>query len=953
MSGLSSSASNILDYLGIEESEQTAFVDHEGNSLSYSELHARVSQAQEQVQYLDSGSMRRCVTVLPDHPTTSILQLALLGNYTLIPANPASSERELRELVRSVGADCLISNSNDSLAEKLSAELSLCHLGFDRREDQSFDFAIQKLTGDKSESGAQSQAFESDSTAALILPTSGSTGDPKLVPLQLSALAKSAINIAQHLQLSASDRALHILPMFHIGAIVDLVLAPLIKGGSLCFAQGVAFNELASTATKQKVSWVQLVPTMLNRLLLESDDQQLKKLGDSLRFVRSVSSDLPPNLQLEAEARLSNTPIIQIYGMTESSGQIASNPLPPEQRREGSVGRPVGVKLCIMDSYGNPLPSEEEGEICIDGETMMQGYENYDNSKAFYGSWLRTGDLGKLDKDGFLHISGRLKEIVNRGGEKIALQEIDRVALAYEQIVEAAAFAVPHASLGEEVAIAVVPLSQELSEPDLRAYFSEYLAEHKLPRQILFLPELPKLGSGKIDRRALGSMLQSAEPEEAGHGTAEYRPTSISERLISRLWIKVLGADPPVPGDDFFDAGGDSLAATGFLAALEKATKRNFSADLLYRAPTFEKLVAAIDSAESKQVDEYQLDLPKPIFDAIRQATAAWPGRRRQANSLVIEHNTAGSKQSFFWCGNGIEHFEDMITALGPDRPSYVLRTLSGLKFKSDTNTKLLASHYVLEIEDIQPEGPICLGGFCQGAVLARQIAEQLDDRGREIKLVIFVDRVFVQPFELPTLLVWSSSSQYSSRMAYLNPEIGLPYLYPAGAVAIRHNSPHRGSVFGQGAVELVERISPYLDFGLPEPEQIGSESCTFKERAKSYRAEINSKIPRIVRSGSEISVQVEIKNTSDEDWSSTSENGFYLAARWINLDGHIRTILAGSVELNKGLAVGESVEVDIKVQVPGKKLPYFLILDMVDEGVTWFHQQENPIFKKLVFCPV
>lgn len=936
---------SILEHLGVENSERAVFLDKTGCQLNYSELHESLARLQEDILDSGLGYSARVVTSLPDHPTTAMLQLAMLGVCTLVPANPASSERELLELVESVGASAIISRSDDELVAAVAQKASLVWLGFDVLGSDSFKAVLKDLRDFRPKGGESCLSDVSERATALILPTSGSTGSPKLVPLRLEALCLSASNIADHLNLRDSDRALHILPMFHIGAVVDLLLAPLRRGGSICFAQGLPFSQLATYVQEQNISWIQMVPTMLNRLLAETGDESLEKLGAQLRFVRSVSSDLPPSMQLEIEEKLGGTPVIQIYGMTETCGQITSNPLPPAEGKPGSVGVPIGVELAIMDAFGNPLSTDEEGEVCVAGDTLTPGYENQENAKHFYGPWLRTGDLGRLDAEGYLFICGRLKEVVNRGGEKIALQEVDRIALTHPEVMEAASFATRHATLGEEVAIAVVLRRSVPDESGLQQYFADRLAEHKCPRQIYLIDELPRLGSGKIDRRSLAIQFGSSGKESH---PLDYQPQSLNERLVSRLWSKILRAPAPVPGDDFFEVGGDSLAATGFLAALEKATKKTFPADLLYKSPSYEKLVQSIDEIASKSLNNEEaahgLDLPKPIFDAIRQATASWPGRRRQESSLIIEHNTAGAKKSFFWCGNGREHFEDLIEALGANYPFFVLRTLSGQKLKSDANTNLLAEHYALEIEEIQPEGPISLGGFCQGAVLARRIAEQLAARGREIKLVVFVDRVFHQPFLHPTLLVWSSSSQYSARTNYREPERGLPYLFPKGFAVHWHSSQHRGSVFGEGAVELAEQIEGYLGGQSVITQGHGENSASFVERCQLHKAVVAGRFPRVVKAGEEFSLTLRVTNLSDKDWPA--DNSILVAARWFNLDGHIRTVRAGEALLQQGLKSGETREMELAVEAPAKRLPYVLMVDAVDDGIGWFYQLGNSRIK-------
>jgi|SaaInl5LU_22_DNA_1037371.scaffolds.fasta_scaffold05897_6 oxalate---CoA ligase len=627
-----------INQLWRKRSNQSALRDLSGNSCSYGELEHFVAETLVYMQGVFGDSRAQVLILLPDQPATMVLQLCLLETSTAIPLNPAQTENELRLLVNSLQPSCIVSNSDNSVAEALAAEFGLCHLILTPRIGTCGPFDLAPVN-----EIADIPAAIRDSDAALILPTSGSTGDPKLVPLSKEAIYSSAQNIASWLKLGPEDRAIHLLPTFHIGALVDLFLAPLLAGGSVIFVHPMTSARVYAAVVEQQATWLQLVPTMLMRLLADMDDVQLKKMGECLRFVRSVSSDLPPTTQQVAESLLGGTPLIQIYGMTESAGQIASNPLPPETRKPGSVGLPSGSEIELMDAYGNPVAPGEQGEICIKGEKVTPGYVNSDRSENYYGPWLRTGDLGRLDSDGYLELTGRLKEVVNRGGEKISLQEIDRVAQGHPRVEQAIAFALPHPSLGEEVAIAVV-FKQSKSEEELddegslRLYFEKQLAEHKVPRKINCIESMPLLASGKVNRRALVGLVENGSKQSQ----TNFSPDTPTERLVVRLWKNVLKSPVPSRETDFFDAGGDSLAATGFLVALEKALRTSLPSDFVYKNTTFAAIVRALDS---ESLDSYQLSLPKPLFDAIRRATAGWPGKRRSSSSLIIEHNTSGEQQ--------------------------------------------------------------------------------------------------------------------------------------------------------------------------------------------------------------------------------------------------------------------------------------------------------------------
>jgi acyl-CoA synthetase (AMP-forming)/AMP-acid ligase II len=293
------------------------------------------------------------------------------------------------------------------------------------------------------------------------------------------------------------------MPLFHVHGLMASTMSTFFTGGTL--VAPAKFNALAFARTVRDhgVTWYSAVPT-IHQLVLA------RRAGEgfpSLRFVRSCSASLAPDLMQRMEDHF-GVPVLEAYGMTEASHQMASNPLPPAARKPGSVGPGPGVRITIRDEAGNPLPSGQAGEVCIMGPNVIREYENNPEAtaKSFFGEWFRTGDQGILDADGYLVLTGRLKELINRGGEKIAPREIDEVLLAHPGVAEAVCFGVPHPAWGEEVAAAVV-LKGEATEAEIAAHCRERLAEFKCPKKIHIVETIPRTATGKIQRMNVAAKL--------------------------------------------------------------------------------------------------------------------------------------------------------------------------------------------------------------------------------------------------------------------------------------------------------------------------------------------------------------------------------------------------------------------------------------------------------------
>ena len=357
-----------------------------------------------------------------------------------------------------------------------------------------------------------SQRLPIPQDVALILHTSGTTSKPKIVPLLHSNIVSSAENIKSSLSLSEDDLCMNIMPLFHIHGLIAALSASIAAGGSVWCSPGFDALKFFRWLDDASPSWFTAVPTMHQAILARSKRNKDTIEKNKLRFLRSSSASLPSQVMKELE-RVFSAPIIEGYGMTEATHQMASNPLPPLVQKPGSVGREAGPKIRIAHELENHL-IDGTGEVVISGSNVTPGYENNfeANKKSFFyfegERWFRTGDQGAFDHDGYLSLTGRLKEIINRGGEKISPLEVDEVLMDHPSVAQVVTFAVPHEKLGEDVAAALVlEEGSEVTENDLRAFASDRMVEFKVPKQIVILSEIPKGATGKLQRIGLAEKL--------------------------------------------------------------------------------------------------------------------------------------------------------------------------------------------------------------------------------------------------------------------------------------------------------------------------------------------------------------------------------------------------------------------------------------------------------------
>jgi acyl-CoA synthetase (AMP-forming)/AMP-acid ligase II/acyl carrier protein len=560
-------------------------------SLSFRNLSTHLHAITLQLTRMGFRPGDRLAVVLPNGPEMATAFLAISAVCTCAPLNPSLlyedykfcfEDFHIKALVVAQGMD------NVSRQAAIDRGIPVIHLVPDLQMAGGFTL-IHNLPVDQS---INQPIYSEIDDIALVLHTSGTTSRPKIVPLTHRNIYYSVQNIIEGYKLNPSDRCLNMMPLFHIHGLIGAVASSLIAGASVVCTPGFSTDQILNWFSQFAPTWYTAVPTIHQAVLEQAHRQPEVVRSARLRFLRSCSSPLSPQLAKELE-RTFEAPVLEAYGMTEAAHQIASNPLPPGTRKFGSVGKSTGTsRISIRDAGGNPLPPNGVGEICIQGENVTTGYENFPaaNHDSYKLGWLATGDQGYLDDEGYLFIQGRLKEFINRAGEKISPCEIDEILMQHPAVKQAVAFAVPHATLGEDIAAAIVfKPGNQATRRELHQFSAERLAEFKIPRTIVFISEIPKGATGKIQRIGLYEKLQKELGETAEQEKSTVvSPRTLIEEKIFTIWTQVLEQRPIGIQDDFLSLGVDSIKIAQILMLVQKEFDVVISLKDFYFLPTIE-----------------------------------------------------------------------------------------------------------------------------------------------------------------------------------------------------------------------------------------------------------------------------------------------------------------------------------------------------------------------------
>ncbi|MEO8835273.1 MAG: acyl--CoA ligase [Caldimonas sp.] len=481
-------------------------------ALTHAGLRALIASTIAALNAAGAGRNDRVAIVLDNGPEMASCFLSCASGTASAPLNPAYRTEEFEFYLSDLRAKLLIvarASTSPAIAVAERLGIRIVDLIVDDGAPAG-SFRLAPRAGEGALTAAAANGGESQpGDTAMVLHTSGTTSRPKIVPLSVANLCASARNVRAALALAPGDVGLNVMPLFHIHGLIAGVLAPISAGGAVYCTPGFNALKFFAWMDDAKPTWYTAVPTMHQAIVARGKGNADVIRRHPLRFMRSSSSSMPPQVIRELEEAF-GAPLIEAYGMTEATHQMASNPLPPKSRKPGSVGLPAGPEIAIMGGDGALLANGSTGEIVIRGANVTSGYENNPaaNADGFRNGWFRTGDQGMKDVDGYLTLTGRLKEIINRGGEKVSPREVDEILMDHPAVAQVVCFGMPHPKLGEEVAaVVVLRPGGAVSDRELQAFVAARAADYKVPKKILFMDEIPKGATGKLQRIGLAQKL--------------------------------------------------------------------------------------------------------------------------------------------------------------------------------------------------------------------------------------------------------------------------------------------------------------------------------------------------------------------------------------------------------------------------------------------------------------
>ncbi|HTM59167.1 MAG TPA: AMP-binding protein [Burkholderiales bacterium] len=682
--------------------DSVAFADAEAREITFSQLQACIATFADVLGGAGLRREDRLGVLVPVGIAGGQLVAALASNLTVVPVNPALTSREVIEIAEDHHlAGIVLPEWLEAPARSMLDELPIAVLEAAVAADDGLHLRVIRRRGP-----AAPLRLSRPADVALLLRSSGSTGAPKIIAVTHGNLVAMAEKLAspRWFALTPEDRVSCTLPLYYAAGLKTSLLVPLILGQTVGFPPtGKAFD-IAEWIDALRPTYLSVAPASLHRMVdrLRASARRLE--GGSLRFVMCAAAYLSEDLRLAAESML-GVPVIEFYGLSEA-GVMAANPAPPGKIKPGTVGLPATGELLVVDENRQPIRDGAVGQIMISGPTVTPGYVSQDNSSAFdlKDGWLLTGDLGCIDSDGYLSIVGRVKEVINRGGEKVFPYEIEKALLQHPAISDAAAFGVPHPRLGENVAaVAVLKPGNAVSEQALKQFLATRLAGFKLPRRVHFVGDLPRGSTGKVLRRSLTAAYAVPSGDLA-------LPNHLLEFELRDLWKRLLRTNDIGIDDDFMEKGGDSLLATEMLVEVERLTGKPY--------PQSELSTLTI----------------RRIHEVVRSDALA--------QHEVITQVRSGSGIPLFFChGDYLTRgiYAQKLAALLPDdRPVFLLHCYADRLMGASIES--MAREYAREVTRVAPHSPVLIAGFCNGGLAAWHLAHLLSQDGVEVVRLLLIE---------------------------------------------------------------------------------------------------------------------------------------------------------------------------------------------------------------------
>jgi oxalate---CoA ligase len=697
--------SDAIEMNAIANPQAPAIVFPDGTVLTYDALQQQIRRVGTALSSARLGARDRVAIVLPDGPELAITIAAVACHATIVPLNPELTAIDIDDLFASLQVNgVVVAEGAEIPARDAALRHNTCLF-----EASAQGTGVELTLRSPPLTRVLQDIAVGPDDPAMILRTSGTTARPKLVPVTHRNLLAMAMRLQGWFDLVPSDRVLCVMPLHYAQGLKNALFVPLILGSSLACPRRSSDTDFFSWLSEHKPTWYSAGPTLHRAVLDRARTLPDAEFSHSLRFIQSAAAPLPDAIHDGLET-VFGIPVLDSYGLSEA-GLVAAGSVAPEGRKRGTVGKPWCGELAIKTEDGAIFEIGGPGEIVVRGPGVTPGYvdDSEANRAAFTDGWFHTGDLGRIDSDGFLTVVGRIKDLINRGGEKVAPAEIDQALLRHHAVLEAAAFSIPHTRLGEDVIAAVVLRSGAAATSlELRQFLQTILVPFKIPRRIHIVTSLPKGDTGKIRRPELARLF----------GTSSARRSSVDWRWpleieIAEVWQRLLGRESIGPEDDFFDLGGDSLLATKMLVELEHLTGRRLPQAILFDNATIRQLAESLaqNNAEANQ-------------------------------SLLVQLQPGVGKVPFIYIdgdwapGNTARKLARL---LGSEWPFYCLRS-HGLLTDRIPSIEQMAQDYKEALDTAGLQGPFRLGGHCNGALIALELAHQLEAAHRDVELVAIID---------------------------------------------------------------------------------------------------------------------------------------------------------------------------------------------------------------------
>lgn len=688
--------------------------------LSFSDLTRRLDGVRASLEGFGIGRGDVVALALPNGPEMAVCVLGVASSAIAAPLNPSYGDREFAHyLARLRPKAVVVPADEDSPARRQAAAcgiptIELCASTGERA-------GTFELQCDARGAPARPGWNTADDVAVLLL-TSGSTDQPKLVPHRSRHVAAYAEVFARAYQLGPADRCIHTMPMFHGHGLESLLLVPLLRGGGVVCPTGFDVPSFFAQIRTFQPTWYSAAYTIHHAILDGIEPYRETAREARLRFIRSGSGRLDPAIMRGLEDAF-GAPVVERYGMSEAP-TLTYNPLPPAVRKAGTVGIPTLCEVRVREGR-EFLATGQEGEVVARGPLVFDGYwdDPEATDAAFVDGWFRTGDLGRFDDDGYLTITGRLKDVINRGGEKLSPAEVEQVLCEHPDVAAACVFAVPHPTLGEEVMAAFVPeVGSDVAERDLLGHVRERVVRFKVPRRILPCSSLPTGSSGKVQRAAVAQMCRALlGPNGAEDSAASPRAPSALENEVLQIWNAVLKSRSTDLDQDFFLAGGDSLAAAELFVRIHHQLGISLNLGEFFDHATTVAGIAGL----------------------VERARGAG-GTARVLPARLVPIKPEGDRRPLFGisgrAGNPLA-FVHFARSMDPRRPFYGIASvgLDGTTAPLDRMEDIAAEN-IRVVRALQPTGPYSLCGLCFGARVAYEMARQLEAGGEEVELLLMLD---------------------------------------------------------------------------------------------------------------------------------------------------------------------------------------------------------------------